>query len=67
MLVIIGYDPDKKEFITNDPGTKNGGSYRYNEEVLYNAIWDYPTSEIDTVVPEKKEKAMLVIQKKDIE
>lgn len=24
MLVIIGYDPAKKEFVTNDPGTKDG-------------------------------------------
>jgi hypothetical protein len=33
----------KKEFITNDPGTKRGFHYRYNEKVLYNAIRNYPT------------------------
>lgn len=64
MLVIIGYDEEKKEFITNDPGTKNGGSYRYSEDLLYGAIWDYPTSAVDTIVPEQKDKKpMLVIQK----
>ncbi len=42
-LVIRGYDADKREFITNDPGTKRGEMYRYNEDVLYQAIRDYPT------------------------
>jgi len=43
MLLIIGYDPARREFITNDPGTKRGKNYKYDEEVLYNAIRDYPT------------------------
>lgn len=43
MLLIIGYDPTRNEFITNDPGTKRGKDYKYNEDVLYNAIRDYPT------------------------
>ncbi|MEA2097887.1 MAG: ElyC/SanA/YdcF family protein [Patescibacteria group bacterium] len=42
-LVIIGYDIDLKEFITNDPGTRNGEKYRYDEDVLENALFDYPT------------------------
>ena len=42
-LVIRGYDSIKKEFITNDPGTRKGENYRYTEEVLFNAIRDYPT------------------------
>lgn len=43
MIVIIGYNEQKKVFITNDPGTKRGESYRYNINTLYKAINDYPT------------------------
>lgn len=43
MLVIIGYDIITKEFITNDPGTRLGQGYRYPEQVLYDAIREYPT------------------------
>lgn len=43
MLLIKGYDAVTSEFITNDPGTKNGEGYRYNEDVLYDAIRDYPS------------------------
>ena len=43
MLVILGYDPISREFITHDPGVGNGAYYRYSKEVLYNAIRDYPT------------------------
>ncbi len=61
MLVITGYDPEKKEFITNDPGTKNGRGYRYDEDVLYGAIRDYPTG---NHLPIKETvKAMLTIGK----
>lgn len=45
MLVIIGYDAAKKQFITNDPGTKHGKGYRYPENILYDAILDYPTGD----------------------
>lgn len=43
MLVVRGYDPAKKQFITNDPGTRRGQAYRYNENTLYNAIMAYET------------------------
>lgn len=43
MLVIIGYDAETREFVTNDPGTRFGASYRYAEDVLFDAISDYPT------------------------
>lgn len=45
MVVIIGYDAATREFITNDPGTRHGEHYRYNEDVLFNAIRDYPTGD----------------------
>lgn len=43
MLVIKGYDLEKSEFITNDPGTRFGEGYRYNFQKLYTSIRDYPT------------------------
>jgi hypothetical protein len=61
MLLIRGYDPAKREFITNDPGTKHGAAYRYTEKVLFNAITAYPTGyheHIDTI-----EKNIIVVEK----
>ncbi len=43
MVVVTGYDSTSKEFITNDAGTRYGEGYRYQEDVLYNAILDYAT------------------------
>lgn len=43
MLLVKGYNPVKKVFITNDPGTRKGDSYEYNVDVLYKAIRDYKT------------------------
>lgn len=43
MIVIRGYDSEKKVFITNDAGTRRGELYKYNEQVLYKAIRAYPT------------------------
>lgn len=43
MLVIRGYDPERKIFITNDPGTRHGNLYEYDAQVLYKAIRAYPT------------------------
>jgi hypothetical protein len=61
MLVIIGFDPIKKQFITNDPGTRNGANYRYNYTTLYNAIRDYPTGYNKPI--KKVEKNIIVISK----
>lgn len=61
MLVIIGYDPDSKEFITNDPGTRLGKQYRYPEQTLFNAIHDYATGD-DLPLPPKR-TAMIVVSK----
>lgn len=43
MVLIKGYDYENKEFITNDPGTKNGKDYRYNKDLLFKAIRKYKT------------------------
>ncbi|MDD3301790.1 MAG: C39 family peptidase [Patescibacteria group bacterium] len=61
VLLIKGYDQKKKQFITNDAGTRRGENYRYSENVLFKAIRAYPTG---YHLPIKKiEKKMLVIEK----
>ena len=42
VLVIKGYDDKKSEFIVNDPGTKRGADFRYNYQILENAIHPAP-------------------------
>lgn len=59
MLVIKGYDVTAKEFITNDPGTRMGAGYRYPEQVLYDAIREYPTGKHLPITTERK--AMILI------
>lgn len=54
MLVIIGYDYDTEEFITNDPGTRQGEKFRYKKDVLYNSLRDYPTGNGLPIVSEIK-------------
>jgi len=41
MLVISGYDEEKKEFITQEPGTIRGLDFRYSYDKLLNAIHDF--------------------------
>lgn len=56
-LVLTGYDGNT--IITNDPGTKKGENYRYNIEIIYNAIHDFPG---DKNKIETGRKAMIVIE-----
>jgi hypothetical protein len=64
MLLIIGYDPLTKQFITNDPGTRKGASYEYDEDVLFAAIWEYPSGASDPPMPAgKMMKAMISVSK----
>ncbi len=58
-LVVIGYDISADEFITNDPGTRNGKSYRYNEDILESALLDYPTGNHEKI--EEIKTAMIII------
>ena len=56
-LVLVGYDGDT--IIANDPGTRKGEGYKYNINVLYNAIHDFPGK------PEnigKGRKAMIILE-----
>lgn len=61
MLVVRGYDYQSDEFITNDPGTKRGEAYRYDNYVFYRAIRDYPTG-YHEFIP-RIEKNIIVIEK----
>ncbi|NTW14487.1 MAG: hypothetical protein HGA31_05670 [Candidatus Moranbacteria bacterium] len=63
MLVITGYDPEKREFIVNDPGTRRGKDYRYDEDLLYEAIWVYPAGKTHPPVPAPadRQKSVIVI------
>lgn len=56
MLVIIGYEGNK--IIVQDIGTKRGDHYKYNQQVLYNAIHDWAGSP-DNI--SQGQKAMLVL------
>lgn len=61
MLVIVGYDTETKEFIVNDPGTRKGEGYRYDQSVLHDAILDYPTGK--HAEAKSTDKVMLVVGK----
>ena len=61
MLVIIGYDYGTEEFITNDPGTRNGRGYRYSKDVLFEATRDYPTGYHEPIIGVAKN--MIVVEK----
>ena len=61
MLVIKGYDEARKQFITNDPGTRKGEGYRYSYNVLINALVDYPTGYHEPITNERK--AMITVAK----
>lgn len=56
-LVAKGYDGDT--IITNDPGTRKGENYRYDIDVLYGAIHDFPGSK-DRI--REGRKAMIVVE-----
>ena len=70
-LVIIGYD-DKQTvdsaghkaqgvFITNDPGTRRGQNYKYNQQTLYQAIHDFP-GDVHKIL-EGPKRAIVLIKK----
>lgn len=61
MILIRGYDEERKVFITNDPGTRRGEGFEYDEEMLFNAIRSYPTGYHEPI--EKIEKDMIIVWK----
>jgi len=61
MLVVTGYDQAKREFTTNDPGTKRGKEFNYDYDLLYGAIRDYKTGIKEPI--EDEYKNMMVVEK----
>jgi len=61
MVVFIGYDDNKKEFITNDPGTSRGESFRYSYDRIQTSLQDYETG--DHVPITSHRTAMIVVSK----
>ncbi len=63
-LVVIGYDDTAIKdsagrkvdgvFITNDPGTRKGAGYKYDQEILYRAIHDFPGNKNKILTGEKR-------------
>jgi hypothetical protein len=56
-LVLTGYSGS--QIITNDPGTRKGQDYRYNIDILYSAIHDFP-GDLNKI--DEGRKAMIVIR-----
>ena len=62
MLVIIGYDIAKNQFITNDSGTRKGKGYRYSAAVLQGALREYPTGD-HLPITDQSRTAMIVVSR----
>ncbi|EKE27674.1 MAG: hypothetical protein ACD_3C00172G0001 [uncultured bacterium (gcode 4)] len=62
MLVVTWYDPKTKKFITNDPWTKSWKSFKYDEDVLFNAIWSYSSSSSDSKASAYGKRVKTVIE-----
>ncbi len=60
MLVIRGYDDVLREFIVNDPGTRQGEAYRYDYQVIEKAMRDYPSGYHGPIT--KTQTVMIVIK-----
>lgn len=60
-LVIKGYDLATRQFVTHDPGTRQGENYRYDEVVLFAAIRDYPTGDHEPI--KDAVKRMIVVER----
>lgn len=56
-LILTGYEGE--EIIANDPGTRKGKNYRYNEDILYGAIHDFPGKKEEI---ENGRKAMIIME-----
>ncbi|MDH4330373.1 MAG: C39 family peptidase [Candidatus Moranbacteria bacterium] len=56
-MILVGYEGD--EIISNDPGTRRGEGYRYDIDVLYNAVHDFTGNKEDIL---SGRKAMIVVE-----
>lgn len=60
MVVVVGYDDVKEEFITHDPGTRFGENFRYSYKILGEALQDYETGHREPAL--KKRTAMIIVK-----
>ncbi len=56
MVIVKGYD--NKNFITHDPGTRNGADFKYDQNIFYDAIHDWAGSKSNVL---EGRKAFLVM------
>ncbi len=64
-LVITGFDATTQEFITNDPGTRVGESYRYSKSLLFAAIRNYSTG-YHIPISKDLNKTIIIVKKPTI-
>lgn len=62
MVVIVGYDYKKGEFITNDPGTSRGKDFRYSFDNLMSAMRNYSTGNKVPIDGEER-RVMIVVSR----
>lgn len=46
MVLMYGFDDQKNLFIVNDPGTRRGKGFVYNQTVLFKAIHDWNNGDV---------------------
>lgn len=61
MYTLIGYDDARKEFITNDPGTKRGEKYRYSYDTVISTMHDWNGATTSEEI-RKGKKVVLVVE-----
>ena len=61
MILVVGYDRETKEFITNDPGTRHGEGFRYKEDIFEAALQDYITGHKEPI--DEIRSAMIVVRR----
>src|SRR5690606_33990443 len=45
MIVVTGFDWTTGEFITHEPGTRQGEDYRYSYDIMRDSLMDYPSGD----------------------
>jgi hypothetical protein len=61
MLPIIGYDDATGDFITNDPGTRNGRHFKFKYDHVIDSIYEYETGAHEGY--HKTDTVMMVVEK----
>lgn len=59
-VLIKGYDSLNKQFIVHDPGTRLGGNVRYDENVVFGALENYESGELNYI--SKRVNGMIVVK-----